>query len=374
MLGGGGIEFVRYVYKFLNFTYHRTHSIAELIDENTLSQSTLNLQILNLVQENSQKLNLLTHSKQRHLPGNFWMDLSKGKALCEESDIVEKVQKLLTNLDQQSKENVCKLLVRLKKNYLNSGQGYITLEEAEIKELNKIEHEFKPYIFELTPNVFCYNGYFLPIHWFEAGVFLYKHSLDILHPNTLKMMKEKDFIDVGGFIGDSAIIFENEFCNKQIHTFEASSKNFELLKQTLKLNSSKRIIPINKGLGSKNEINTIGTGFGSGASVVFKDQNNVEEVQIITLDEYVAQHKLEVGFIKVDIEGFEQEFLKGAKKTICEQKPAMLISIYHSSQDFFDIKPMIESWDLGYTFKIHRPTDTWNISIETALYCDPIQK
>lgn len=283
----------------------------------------------------SQKLDFLIYFKQRHLPGNSYMDYNKGKALCEDSDIVQKVQKLLANLDQKSKENVCKILARLKHNYLNSAQGCITLEEEEIAQLNKIQYEFFPYILELAPNVFCYNGYFLPIKHFEVGVFFYKHSLDVFHPNTLKTMKEKDFIDVGAFIGDSAIIFENEFCNKQIHSFEASSKNYELLKQTLELNSSKRIIPVNKGLGSKKETSTISAGVGSDKSMVFKDENNVEKVSIITLDEYVAKHKLEVGFIKVDIEGFEQEFLKGAKKTICEQKPAMLISIYHSSQDFF---------------------------------------
>lgn len=71
-----------------------------------------------------------------------------------------------------------------------------------------------------------------------------------------------------------------------------------------------------------------------------KDEN--EEVEIITLDSYVAEHKIQVGFIKVDIEGFEMEFLKGAKETICTQKPTMLISIYHSLNDFFEIKPLIE--------------------------------
>jgi hypothetical protein len=30
------------------------------------------------------------------------------------------------------------------------------------------------------------------------------------------------------------------------------------------------------------------------------------------------------------------------------------LSIYHNPDDFFDIKPMIESWDLGYAFKIRR--------------------
>ncbi len=63
------------------------------------------------------------------------------------------------------------------------------------------------------------------------------------------------------------------------------------------------------------------------------------------------------------------EFLKGAKHTICTQKPTMLISIYHSLDDFFEIKPLIESWNLGYTFSIHKPID-YTISVETGLFCE----
>lgn len=60
-----------------------------------------------------------------------------------------------------------------------------------------------------------------------------------------------------------------------------------------------------------------------------------ENVEVITLDEFVRQNKIEVGFIKTDIEGFEMEFLKGAKETICTQKPTMAISIYHFWQGLF---------------------------------------
>ena len=32
-----------------------------------------------------------------------------------------------------------------------------------------------------------------------------------------------------------------------------------------------------------------------------------------------------------------------------------MISIYHNYDDFFNIKPLIESWNLGYKFKIIKP-------------------
>lgn len=190
------------------------------------------------------------------------------------------------------------------------------------------------------------------------------------------MIRNKDIIDVGGFIADSAIIFEREFSTKRIHSFEATQKNYELMLKTLELNQSSRIIPINKGLGSKKEnieISYAGSGstLNEEAKKMYKPQYT-QTAEIITLDSYVSENNIEVGFIKVDIEGFEQEFLKGSLQTIKTQKPAMLISIYHTSSDFFDIKPLIESWDLGYSFKIYKPTDG-NISTETALYCEVLE-
>jgi hypothetical protein len=77
-----------------------------------------------------------------------------------------------------------------------------------------------------------------------------------------------------------------------------------------------------------------------------------EEVPVQTLDAYAEEHGLEVGLIKADIEGAEPAFLQGARETIIKHRPILLISIYHYPDDFFGIKPMIESWDLGYGFKI----------------------
>lgn len=92
---------------------------------------------------------------------------------------------------------------------------------------------------------------------------------------------------------------------------------------------------------------------------------------MMTLDDYVHKNKISVGLIKCDVEGMEQEFLSGAKQTIISQKPTLMISIYHSPQDFYQVKPLIESWNLGYNFKIHRPV-LKDILGETLLICEQI--
>ncbi len=183
----------------------------------------------------------------------------------------------------------------------------------------------------------------------------------------LERLRQKDIIDAGAFIGDSALILQ-EYTDKKVYAFEAVDSNYKAMLQTIQLNRAERIIPVYKGLGSKREMTKISTQ-GAGSSIVLPSNGDYEEVEIIPLDSFVEEHKIEVGFIKVDIEGFEQEFLKGAQNTIMEQKPAMLISLYHSYKDFFNIKPMLESWNLGYSFRVIKPIDD-NVSGETALYCE----
>lgn len=250
------------------------------------------------------------------------------------------------------------------------------LTQDERDELTRIYTEFYPNIFCLGDNLYFYNdgslGYFFPTNFCEISVMWHKHSLNVLEPQTLAKMRNKDFIDVGACIGDSAVLFEREFCDKNIYTFEPTKENFRLLKRTLELNNSKRVIPVNKALGAESgnlEIHYRAENIG-GSSAIFSDERTIaERVEVTTLDDFVREHNIKVGFIKVDIEGFEMEFLKGAKKTITAQKPAMLISVYHQPSDYFGIKPLIESWNLGYTFKIYKGVDL-SVTGETALFCE----
>lgn len=306
--------------------------------------------------------------------GNIKMNLAVGEYVVENPHILEKIQNLLLNVAPNEAKKVLLIINRVREIYTNKERIINLNNEDEVNALKNVYRDFYANIFKIR-DAFVYAGYFLPINHFEPGVFYYKHSLNVFEPSTLDSIKNKDFIDVGGFIGDSAIVFEKEFCNKNIHSFEATKTNYDLMLKTLNLNHSKRIIPINKGLGAKFEnieISVMDSGSTmseTSKSYFNKDVEKTEIAEIITLDSYVEQHDIDVGFIKVDIEGFEQEFLKGAIETINRFKPAMLISIYHNPSDFFDIKPLIESWNLGYTFKFDKPVDG-NIAIETALYCE----
>lgn len=324
---GGGISYKQFEYRILNLRIYKTHQIPHLIASNQI----------------------------------FCNAMFK----LESKDLLSKIARLVRGLGVDSKKTVFKIIER---NLLYPQGSFAPPSDEEAMELAKIKSEFC--VFKID-EVFCFNGYFLPIHHFETSVFWHKHSLLKLESSTLKSMKNKDIIDVGGFIGDSAIVFL-EFSDRFIHTFEATRSNFALLLKTLEINKDfrevNRIIPQNLGLGAKSEKLKINL-CGSGSSLINEVGSEFEECQIITLDSYASKNNIEIGFIKVDIEGFEMEFLKGAIEVIKAQKPAMLISIYHNESDFFEIKPWIEGLNLGYSFKIIKPIDAQSTN-ETILFCE----
>ena len=304
------------------------------------------------------------------LVANWQMQVDFVKEMLQDSKFLEKLAILTQGLDKESITIIYRVLSRLRIAICNQ-QNITNLNADEIDMLHRIHTEFYPNIFEVLPGqLYYYDGYYLPIQMFHESVFWYHLGLSVRGGgaiSNLKALENKDIIDAGAYIGDSALILQ-EYTRKKVYAFEAVQSNYDAMLMTIKLNEAKRIVPIHKGLGAKESKEKISIQ-GAGSSVVLPSSGAFEEIEIIPLDSFVREKKLKVGFIKVDIEGFEQEFLKGAKETIIEQKPAMLISLYHKYSDFFDIKPLLESWNLGYKFKFIKPIDH-NVSGETALYCE----
>lgn len=230
-------------------------------------------------------------------------------------------------------------------------------------QIKKIKREFNQNIKHNPDGTYSYKDLILPIYHFETSVFLHKHSINTL--KTLDKIKNKNIIDAGAFIGDSALVFSN-YSNKNIYSFEPSEKNFANIQKTIKLNNLKNVIPINSALGDIVNQKLYITGSDSCTQTIEIPTEN--QIASTTLDKFVEENNIDVGLIKVDIEGFEQKFLKGAENTIKKQKPALLISIYHNIDDFFHIKSIIESWNLGYTFRIAKPTES--CILETLLVAE----
>ena len=72
----------------------------------------------------------------------------------------------------------------------------------------------------------------------------------------------------------------------------------------------------------------------------------------------------------MDVEGAEQNALKGGIKTIQKDRPQLAISIYHTPQDFVEIPLYLHKNLKNYVFKLGHYCPN---AAETVLYCIPAE-
>jgi FkbM family methyltransferase len=131
--------------------------------------------------------------------------------------------------------------------------------------------------------------------------------------------------DIGANRGDyaSAIIASFGRDNIHLHCFEPSRTAFEWLKRQLL--ECRNIQCYNFGFGDKTEkVHLYGCSAGVGSASVINAQyhtkdhsNNVEEIELTTLDEFCnANHIQKIDFIKMDVEGYELNILRGGSRLI----------------------------------------------------------
>lgn len=267
----------------------------------------------------------------------------------ENEDLKERYCKLVNGLDNESLVNVQRVLSRIL-HYKDTNSKYCFIGQDEKREIADFHSDYEEAFIQLSDNVWAYHDFLLPIPHFEYSVFHTKHNLESYETIDFS----KSFIDVGAFVGDSSLVF-SRYTDKKIYAFEALSSQYDLIHKTIELNQLTNVVPVNLGLSNKEGIQDIFVNQSGTSLYNIYDSKKIEKTHFTTLDKYVKENNIEVGFIKVDIEGAEMLFLEGAKDTIIKQKPALMISIYHSARDFFEIKPLIESWNLGYTFRISKP-------------------
>ncbi|MCI8991554.1 MAG: FkbM family methyltransferase [Eubacterium sp.] len=348
--------------------FHDLYALIKLLRKENHEELEKNTSLINRKIDKMQ-ISLDAVNKKIFYNNNYERQvISSFYEMYERSDFKDKFLKLIQGLSNEDIEQIVLILQRQQmiKDTINQKLDIFSQEEQE--KLLKIQKELHSQIFRVSDDMYCYKHYFLPVKHFEASVFCYKHGIDCIE--NLDVLKNKDILDVGGFIGDSILIFK-PLTDKRVISFEAVKENYEILKQTVELNRLENVIAEHMALGSKECVVNMKVA-GSCSSLSPNDLVTVEKtesVQMTTLDSYIESSDIDVGLIKVDIEGAEQDFMKGARKTIEEFKPILLMSIYHNADDFFHIKPVIESWNLGYKFKIHKPTD-FSISREVLLIAE----
>lgn len=176
---------------------------------------------------------------------------------------------------------------------------------------------------------------------------LYKDYFDL---DLVQCTSEEVVVDLGAFIGDTVLDYISVYgsdCYKSIYCYEISDENFEKMEKNLA--SYNNIHCRKKGAGSSHctmsiqtnavntSANTLSANIEEGASIV----------DIVPIDDDITEP---VTLIKMDIEGAEQDALKGCIKHIQATHPKLLLSVYHNNEDLWKIPRMVEEICPGYQF------------------------
>ena len=181
------------------------------------------------------------------------------------------------------------------------------------------------------------------------------------YPSGTAVQEGDVVIDGGGCYGDTAIYFANKAgTSGSVHTYEFIPSHLNIMHENLDLNPElkKRVIIVENALWNK-----------SGQAVYVQDNGPASRVsmdkkegfdsrtQTVTIDDYVAQSGLEkVDFIKMDIEGAEENALLGAAETIRAMRPKLAICLYHSPKDFVRLPRLLDQYCSDYKFYIKHAT------------------
>lgn len=198
-------------------------------------------------------------------------------------------------------------------------------------------------------------------------VFLASDISEVVSPDKeeyfdekIVLMDDEMFIDCGGFDGDTSVrfieqcggnyrgivIFEPELCKKESIAKNMGSHQYELYQS---------------GVWSKNtELYFDAKGTNSSH---ISEKKGGYKIETAALDETVYDKR--PTFIKMDIEGAEQEALKGCKRIIQDYKPKLAICIYHKPEDLFEIPIMIKEMNPTYKLYVRQYADAW---YDTVLY------
>ncbi len=140
-------------------------------------------------------------------------------------------------------------------------------------------------------------------------------------------------IEVGAHHGNDTVLLSRWVGpTGRVFAFEPLADNVEAIKRNLGLNGIENVEVIRAALGA-NE-GTVAMAADSNSHVVIDSRDAPRSgrgdtgVSLVSIDSFCATHGLVPDLIKIDVEGFEFEVLKGAQRTLRDHRPALQIEVH----------------------------------------------
>lgn len=178
--------------------------------------------------------------------------------------------------------------------------------------------------------------------------------------NELNYTQQEVFVDCGAYIGDTIESYRRNIGKyKKIIAIEPDRYNCKKIQEYIKREQLDNIQVINAAVGNENKMVHFDQQGTAGSAVKDEGQDGIE---LVRLDDVI---KDAVTYLKMDIEGFELEALKGAETLIKINKPKLAICIYHKYDDPVCITEYLSGLVPKYKFYMRHYTYSQH---ETVLY------
>ena len=198
---------------------------------------------------------------------------------------------------------------------------------------------FKPYnLFEGTIKTVSFQNVKFELHiedWIQQNIYFVgayeRAELNLLNRH---LSENSVFVDIGANFGLYSLVASQKITNSgKIICFEPFPKNYAALKKNISLNGISYITSENIALGDKKDELSLyyqPTEKNLGmVSANFMENSKTIEVDVMSFDEYVNENGIDkIDFIKIDVEGFENQVIMGMKKTLELFSPMILIEIF----------------------------------------------
>lgn len=150
-------------------------------------------------------------------------------------------------------------------------------------------------------------------------------------PEILRLIKkhlapDAVFLDIGANIGQHSL-YASRHC-KHVYAFEPMKKIYDQFSSSVFTNDFLNISVYNYALGNTKEVLPIYGNDNIGASSLFTSENRkkIQDIKVLRLDDIVQDLGLErCDLVKIDVEGFELEVLKGGKEFFAKHKPKIVL-------------------------------------------------
>jgi len=174
---------------------------------------------------------------------------------------------------------------------------------------------------------------------------IYYHGIyeaGTLHVIRSALKAGDTLIDVGANVGLMSLAASSVVGDRgRVYAFEPVSACHDALVHNLELNDIRNVSVLRKALGSRPESRPIYEQLRAnrGSSSLLKPSTFSGEatVEVTTLDDFAAEAAVgPVAMLKVDVEGWEMEVLRGARRLLAGQEPPMLIvecSTFHKMHE-----------------------------------------